>query len=88
MTLALVPMQWLNDNMIKTVWQDPMCGDSVCEAPFEYKGWGGDKIHGCPEDCGFEKEVTNVTVFLDYTEVNKGDPAGRPTNLESALTVL
>ena len=39
---------WMN-NLLATVWQDPVCGDGLCEAPFEYPSYGR---FGCRADCG------------------------------------
>jgi len=45
-----------------------MCGDAICEGPFEYVAWGkAENLHGCAPDCGFREDLSPVTVSLDYS---------------------
>ena len=39
---------------------DPVCGDGVCETPFEYASFGR---FGCRADCGELAEVQNLTTL-------------------------
>ncbi|KAK3289136.1 hypothetical protein CYMTET_3407 [Cymbomonas tetramitiformis] len=53
-------MDWLK-TMIWEIWTDPICGDGICEAPFEFPSYGR---FGCKVDCGAELNVE--TVVLDF----------------------
>eukprot|EP00897_Mesotaenium_endlicherianum_P006639 jgi/Mesen1/6002/ME000306S05267 len=52
---------WLNDSIIQRVWQDPTCGNGICERPLEFPGFGS---FGCSQDCGLLAAVTQVTVHI------------------------
>lgn len=80
------------------VYQDPECGDAICQGPFEYVAWGKTgNLHGCAPDCGFRDDLTPVTVSLDYTapESNGAHPhcpariinVGRRTNVGRRATL-
>eukprot|EP00897_Mesotaenium_endlicherianum_P002938 jgi/Mesen1/2672/ME000167S01820 len=60
---------WLNESIIQTVWQDPACGNGVCEGPVEYPGFG---IYGCKADCGSFDWVTpiNVHITTDFDSID------------------
>ena len=67
-------LTYLNDAIITEVWKDSTCGDGSCVDPFEHISWGlASNIHGCQADCGTIEELTNVTVYLDYTTVSLGE---------------
>jgi hypothetical protein len=67
-------INYLNTNFIKEIWEDSTCGDGSCVAPFEYISWGLESnLHGCRNDCGSIKELTNVAVHLDYTTASQGE---------------
>lgn len=40
--------KWLN-NAVTSIWVDPVCGDGVCEAPWEFASYSS---FGCQADCG------------------------------------
>ena len=44
---------WLR-GLLQAVWRDPVCGDGVCEAPFEYAQYGR---FGCRADCGRLQDI-------------------------------
>jgi hypothetical protein len=84
--------QWLGDKLILPVYQDPECGDAICQGPFEYMAWGKTgNLHGCAPDCGFREDLTPVTVSLDYSapEANGAHPhcATRMTNVSRRGTL-
>ncbi|MEW5311378.1 MAG: hypothetical protein WDW38_003099 [Sanguina aurantia] len=59
---------WLN-GVLTTVWTDPVCGDGVCEAPFEYASYSH---FGCRADCGKLQNIQNLTtiqidLYYDFT---------------------
>eukprot|EP00976_Prorocentrum_cordatum_P090682 1188216-Prorocentrum_minimum.AAC.2 len=65
-------LDFLNDELITQLWQDSTCGDGRCVRPFETISWGQpSNIHGCRADCGVIGELTDVTVYLDYTTVSQ-----------------
>ncbi|GBF96992.1 polycystin cation channel family [Raphidocelis subcapitata] len=39
---------WL-EGVLRAVWRDPVCGDGLCETPFEFASYGR---FGCRADCG------------------------------------
>eukprot|EP00960_Hanusia_phi_P072159 767716-Hanusia_phi.AAC.2 len=53
---------WLNDALIKEVFNDPVCGDGKCDTPDEYPGFGR---FGCVIDCGNYLNVTSLTINLE-----------------------
>jgi hypothetical protein len=38
-------------------WRDPICGDGMCDSPFEFPSYGR---FGCTADCGFLKEAVQL----------------------------
>lgn len=50
---------WLN-GLLQQSWVDPVCGDGVCEAPFEFAAFGR---FGCRADCGRLEDIQNLTVL-------------------------
>eukprot|EP00854_Cymbomonas_tetramitiformis_P005428 gene5428-6581_t len=58
---------WLED-LISTVWTDPECGDSACEPPYEYAGFGLlVEDNGCSADCGLNPFISEVTLTVTAT---------------------
>ncbi|KAK3241931.1 hypothetical protein CYMTET_48339 [Cymbomonas tetramitiformis] len=53
---------WLSD-LVSDVWQDPSCGDKVCEPPYEFANFGLNDL-GCLADCGLNPFTTSVTLKL------------------------
>ncbi|EKX47388.1 hypothetical protein GUITHDRAFT_106834 [Guillardia theta CCMP2712] len=53
---------WLNDALIKQVFNDPVCGDGKCDSPDEYPGFGR---FGCIIDCGNYLNVTSLSINLE-----------------------
>ncbi|GFR50551.1 hypothetical protein Agub_g12825 [Astrephomene gubernaculifera] len=67
---------WLND-LLTEVWVDPVCGDGLCEAPFEYASYSR---FGCRADCGKLSEVQNLTtiqidMYYDFSHPTGSIPA-------------
>ena len=61
-------LSWL-DTTLSAIWVDPVCGDGVCETPFEYASYGR---FGCRADCGKLSEIQNLTtlqidLYFDFT---------------------
>lgn len=55
---------WIN-NLLTTIWADPVCGDGLCEEPFEYPSYGR---FGCRADCGQMTDKYNLTTIqIDIT---------------------
>ena len=52
-------LNWLSTTLT-AIWVDPVCGDGVCETPFEYASFGR---FGCRADCGELAEVQNLTTL-------------------------
>ena len=50
---------WLS-NTLQAVWVDPLCGDGICEAPWEFASYSN---FGCRADCGQLQNVQNLTVI-------------------------
>ena len=42
-------LTWLSTIMVDKVWQDPFCGNGLCEPPQEYPQF---RYYGCAADCG------------------------------------
>uniref|UniRef100_A0A7S0U3P7 Polycystin cation channel PKD1/PKD2 domain-containing protein n=3 Tax=Hemiselmis andersenii TaxID=464988 RepID=A0A7S0U3P7_HEMAN len=47
-------------HIASVTFKDPVCGDGVCEEPFEFPGF--DTV-GCVADCGLRKNLTNVFFY-------------------------
>ncbi|KAK3267231.1 hypothetical protein CYMTET_24202 [Cymbomonas tetramitiformis] len=54
-------MDWFKTVMWE-VWQDPVCGDGICQSPFEFPRYGR---FGCKADCGEEPSLISVTLFIE-----------------------
>eukprot|EP00960_Hanusia_phi_P077138 768654-Hanusia_phi.AAC.4 len=52
---------WLQQSILHTAFQDPVCGDGVCDSPAEYPGFGR---FGCIADCGKYPNLTSVSLSL------------------------
>ena len=42
-------VDWVQNYMVNPAWKDPVCGDGICELPFESPSYGR---FGCQVDCG------------------------------------
>ncbi|GLI64894.1 hypothetical protein VaNZ11_008286 [Volvox africanus] len=67
---------WLK-NLLTEVWKDPVCGDGLCEAPFEFASYSR---FGCRADCGKLNEVQNLTsiqidIYYDFSHLVGSIPA-------------
>ncbi|PNH05688.1 hypothetical protein TSOC_008032 [Tetrabaena socialis] len=67
---------WLN-GLLSEVWKDPVCGDGLCEAPFEFASYSR---FGCRADCGKLSEVQNLTslqvdMYYDFSHPVGSIPA-------------
>eukprot|EP00854_Cymbomonas_tetramitiformis_P001141 gene1141-1710_t len=65
---------WLTD-LVSEVWQDPRCGDKLCEAPYEYAGFGPEDFFGCAADCGVNKDTMRVNVSVHASSMDHLDSA-------------
>eukprot|EP00775_Hariotina_reticulata_P008222 gene8221-8414_t len=63
-------LAYLGNTIIKPSWKDPVCGNSKCEAPWEFPAWGP---FGCQADCGRNPNTTKVVVSIN------ADFTGHPT---------
>ncbi|GAQ90482.1 hypothetical protein KFL_006450030 [Klebsormidium nitens] len=67
---------WLNTSLITPIWNDPGCGNGVCNSPAELPG-GIYADRGCPDDCG---DVRNATVQVTlYGDAGRAFSASRDT---------
>ncbi|XRA98615.1 DUF5011 domain-containing protein [Pycnococcus provasolii] len=55
------PLTWLMGSVVKPSWRDPVCGDGICEAPYEEPSYGNDRF-GCRADCGVAKDAVSTLV--------------------------
>lgn len=63
---------WLR-TLVHSVWEDPICGDGVCETPFEYAQYGR---FGCRADCGRLQDLQNLTAVQIDLYWDFSHPAG------------
>ena len=65
---------WFEGQAIDRIFDDPACGNGVCEGPDEYPGFGR---FGCIPDCGRYSKTTKITVsledFFEYSKSQTGD---------------
>lgn len=59
---------WIQ-GLLETVWQDPVCGDGLCEQPFEFASYSR---FGCRADCGKLNLIQNLTkiqvdLYFDFS---------------------
>ncbi|CAI7737974.1 unnamed protein product [Closterium sp. NIES-54] len=52
---------WLNSSIIEKFWQDPPCGDGLCDQPLEFPAFGR---FGCEADCGTFPNLTAVSIHF------------------------
>lgn len=57
----------------QAVWVDPVCGDGVCESPWEFASYSS---FGCRADCGKLQDVQNLTSIQVDLAWNFGHPLG------------
>ncbi|KAK3254879.1 hypothetical protein CYMTET_35922, partial [Cymbomonas tetramitiformis] len=51
--------------VVEEVWQDPRCGDTICEKPYEYAGFGPTvESNGCSADCGSNPFTTAINFVI------------------------
>ncbi len=75
---------WLQQ-LLQNVWKDPVCGDGVCEVPFEYASYGR---FGCRADCGRLQDIQNLTavqidLYYDFNHPSGSIPATELMNQAS-----
>uniref|UniRef100_A0A7S0R4F4 Uncharacterized protein n=1 Tax=Pyramimonas obovata TaxID=1411642 RepID=A0A7S0R4F4_9CHLO len=58
---------WL-DTVGQRIWTDPVCGNGVCEPPYEFPAY---ETLGCQVDCGQERDLQEVIVVVttDFTQI-------------------
>lgn len=71
-------LEWLQTTLAE-VWKDPVCGDGVCETPFEFASYGR---FGCRADCGRLTEVQNLTTVMIDLKYNFRHPVGSVPSTE------
>lgn len=67
---------WLA-RVVGSVWRDPVCGDSLCETPFEFASYGR---FGCRADCGALIDLQalsslDVDLYFDFNHPPGSLPA-------------
>jgi hypothetical protein len=74
-------LAYLGNQIIQPVWKDPVCGDSKCEAPWEFPAWGP---FGCQADCGLNPNTTKAIAALsaDFS----GHPSISPATLRGQVS--
>ncbi|KAK3262845.1 hypothetical protein CYMTET_28320, partial [Cymbomonas tetramitiformis] len=60
---------WLHA-LVKHVYTDAVCGNDLCESPYERKAFGR---FGCQVDCGLEEDLHNVVVKIQAASRAPGD---------------
>eukprot|EP00192_Tetraselmis_astigmatica_P001702 CAMPEP_0117652658 /NCGR_PEP_ID=MMETSP0804-20121206/2750_1 /TAXON_ID=1074897 /ORGANISM="Tetraselmis astigmatica, Strain CCMP880" /LENGTH=1606 /DNA_ID=CAMNT_0005458731 /DNA_START=90 /DNA_END=4910 /DNA_ORIENTATION=+ len=65
-------LDWLQGTLAE-IWKDPVCGDGVCETPFEFASYGR---FGCRADCGRLSEVQNLTTVMIDLNFDFSHPVG------------
>lgn len=76
---------WMR-NLLGTVWKDPVCGDGLCEVPFEYPSYGR---FGCRADCGRLTEKFNLTKLQLDIYYNFDHPVGSlPASVRPAAPIV
>ena len=60
---------WLSQDVVNHIWTDSVCGDSVCQRPYEFPSYGR---FGCKADCGI---ATNVIRLLLHFKQNLITPS-------------
>ena len=63
---------WLS-GFRQTTWTDPVCGDGVCEQPWEFSSYGR---FGCQADCGLFINTENVSTLQIDLYYDFSHPAG------------
>ena len=53
---------YLQRAFVEQAWNDPVCGDGVCEAPYETPGTNA--ASGCPADCGMDTSAVRAVVRI------------------------
>eukprot|EP00210_Caulerpa_lentillifera_P005376 g5138.t1 len=71
-------LQWI-ETTLKGTWKDPVCGDGVCESPFEFASYGR---FGCRADCGKLPEIQNLTTLQIDLYYNFRHPANSISSTE------
>ena len=52
-------LTWVKGALVDPYWRDPVCGDGLCERPYEYPSYGR---FGCRADCGISTDTTAAVV--------------------------
>jgi len=63
---------WLQ-NTLQAVWVDPVCGDGICESPWEFASYSR---FGCRADCGKLQDIQNLTKIQVDLNWDFGHPLG------------
>ena len=61
--------KWLESSVLRPVFVDPTCGNSICESPEEFVG--GFSTQGCAADCGAADpaRMTNLSITIDFSDL-------------------
>ena len=65
-------LSWLQTTLTN-IWVDPVCGDGVCETPFEFAAYGR---FGCRADCGQLAQIQNLTTLQIDLYYDFSHPSG------------
>ena len=70
----------------QAVWVDPVCGDGICEAPWEFASYS---TFGCRADCGRLQDIQNLTklqidLYWDFSHPVGSIPASVSPGLGSS----
>ncbi|MEW5304614.1 MAG: hypothetical protein WDW36_007214 [Sanguina aurantia] len=60
-------LAYLGQQVVLPIWTDPVCGNGICEWPWEFAAWGS---YGCKADCGVNANTTQIVVGVraDFTK--------------------
>lgn len=78
MTSSSDILNWLRGTL-ERVWKDPVCGDGLCEEPFEFASYGR---FGCRADCGDLGALQDLTTVLVDLEFDFRHPVGSVPSTE------
>ncbi|KAK3261877.1 hypothetical protein CYMTET_29241 [Cymbomonas tetramitiformis] len=77
-------VDWLKTQILE-IWKDPVCGDGVCNEPYEFASFGR---FGCTADCGRARDIVPVLVFIqvDFRDLRDRLPWGVADDLRERLS--
>ena len=52
---------WLSQEVVNHIWTDSVCGDNVCQRPYEFPSYGR---FGCKVDCGIATNLIRVLLHI------------------------